>query len=110
MTDIELLDEIVEWLATLNGPEYERVVVLIDRLSDLGSRARMPLSRSLGQGLFELRISLGSNSQRITYRFARGDRIILLTTFQKQRMNERTEIERARRIAAADAVKDPRKG
>jgi hypothetical protein len=110
MADIELLDEIVEWLATLNGSEYERVVVLIDRLGDLGSRARMPLSRSLGQGLFELRFSLGSNSQRITYRFARGDRIILLTTFQKQRMNERTEIERARRIADADAMEDPRKG
>jgi putative component of toxin-antitoxin plasmid stabilization module len=107
VADIELLDEIVEWLAALSDAEYERAVVLIDRLAELGSRARMPFSRSLGQGLFELRFSLGSNSQRITYRFAKGDRIVLLTTFHKQRMNERTEIDRARRIAEADASERP---
>jgi putative component of toxin-antitoxin plasmid stabilization module len=107
VADIELLDEIVEWLAALSDPEYERAVVLIDRLGELGSRARMPFSRSLGQGLFELRFSLGSNSQRLTYRFAKDDRIVLLTTFHKQRMNERTEIDRARRVAAADASERP---
>lgn len=102
MADIELLDEIVDWLGTLNSQDYERVVVLIDRLADVGSRARMPFSRSLGGGLFEMRFSLGSNAHRITYRFAKGNRIVLLTTFHKQRMNERTEIQRARRVAAAD--------
>ena len=102
MADIELLDEIVDWLGTLNSQDYVRVVVLIDRLADVGSRARMPFSRSLGGGLFEMRFSLGSNAQRITYRFAKGNRIVLLTTFHKQRMNERTEIQRARRVAAAD--------
>ena len=54
MADIELLDEIVDWLGTLNSQDYERVVVLIDRLADVGSRARMPFSRSLGGGLFEM--------------------------------------------------------
>lgn len=102
MADIELLDEIVDWLGTLNSQDYERVVVLIDRLADVGSRARMPFSRSLGGGLFEMRFALGANAQRITYWFAKGNCIVLLTTFHKQRMNERTEIERARRVAAAD--------
>jgi hypothetical protein len=45
---IELLDEIGEWLDTLSDAEHYRVVVLIDRLAELGSRARMPFSRSLG--------------------------------------------------------------
>ena len=107
MADIELLDEIVEWLDALTDVEHERVVILIDRLSELGSRARMPFSRSLGQGLFEMRFTLGSTARRITYRFTQDGRIVLLTTFRKQRNNERVEIERARRLAQADAGSNP---
>lgn len=65
----------------------------------------MPLSRSLGLGLFELRFTLGSTARRITYRFTNDGRIILLTTFRKQRNNEATEIARARK-AAADCARD----
>ncbi|MGH9116481.1 MAG: type II toxin-antitoxin system RelE/ParE family toxin [Acidimicrobiales bacterium] len=61
----------------------------------------MPFSRSLGDGLFELRFTLGPSARRITYRFTQDGRIILLTTFRKQRNNERTEIARARRAAEA---------
>jgi hypothetical protein len=107
VAEIELLDEIVEWLDSLSGPELDRVVVLIDRLSELGARARMPFSRSLGQGLFELRFTLGPTSRRITYRFTKDGRIVLLTTFRKQRSNERVEIERARMQAEADAASNP---
>lgn len=60
---------------------------------------RMPLSKALGDGLFELRFSLGPTARRITYRFTTDGRIILLTTFRKQRNNERTEITRARKVA-----------
>lgn len=72
---------------------------LIDRLVALESTARMPLSRSLGDGLFELRFTLGPTARRITYRFTKDGRIVLLTTFRKQRNNERAEIARARRAA-----------
>ncbi|HEX5947880.1 MAG TPA: helix-turn-helix transcriptional regulator [Acidimicrobiales bacterium] len=37
---------------TLDDSEWHRTVVVIDRLAELGSAARMPLSRSLGEGLF----------------------------------------------------------
>jgi putative component of toxin-antitoxin plasmid stabilization module len=63
----------------------------------------MPLSRSLGEGLFELRFTLGPTARRITYRFTNGGRIVLLTTFRKQRRNERSEIVRARQAAEACA-------
>lgn len=76
----------------------------VDRLAGLGSRARMPLSRSLGDGLFELRFTLGPTARRISYRFTRDGRIILLTTFRKQRNNERAEVGRARK-AAEDCAK-----
>ncbi|HTW99068.1 MAG TPA: hypothetical protein VMD59_09840 [Acidimicrobiales bacterium] len=44
-------------------------MVVLDRLAELGAAARMPLSRRLGDALFELRFSLGPTARRITYRF-----------------------------------------
>lgn len=107
MLEVELHDEVVGWLDTLTDSEWERVAVIIDRLAELGARARMPLSRSLTDGLFELRFTIGSTSRRITYRFTRRGRIILLTTFRKQRNNERHEVDRARRAAAECALRYP---
>ena len=81
--------------------------MVVDRLAALGSGARMPLSRSVGDGLFELRFTLGPTARRITYRFTTNQRIVLLTTFRKQRNNERHEIARARHVAAACARENP---
>lgn len=107
MAEIELHDEVVEWMALLGDAEWDRTMVVIDRLVALGASARMPLSKSLGDGLFELRFSLGPTARRVTYRFTKNGRIILLTTFRKQRNNERTEINRARKAAAACAERNP---
>jgi putative component of toxin-antitoxin plasmid stabilization module len=107
LTEIELHDEVAEWLDSLSQPEWERTVVVVDRLAVLGSGARMPLSRNVGDGLFELRFSLGSTARRITYRFTTDNRIVLLTTFRKQRNNERHEIARARQVAAACVRENP---
>ena len=81
--------------------------MVIDRLASLAQRARMPMSRSLGDELFELRISLGPTARRITYRFTSDGRIVLLTTFRKQRGNERAEVARARQVARDCAKNDP---
>ena len=107
MADVELHDEIVDWMDLLNDDEWDRTVVVIDRLATLGSSARMPLSRSLGEGLFELRFTLGPTARRITYRFTKDGRVVLLTTFRKQRNNERTDISRARKAAEDCARKNP---
>lgn len=107
MLDVELHGEVASWLVGLDEGDWDRSVVVIDRLAELGPAARMPLSRALGNGLFELRFALGSTSRRITYRFARDGRIILLTTFRKQRQNERSEVERARRVAVDCARRYP---
>ncbi len=105
--DVELHDEVVDWMDTLDDDEWDPTVVVIDRLATLGPSARMPLSRSLGDGLFELRFALGSSARRITYRFTKDGRMVLLTTFRKQRNNERAQVARARRVAAECAVKNP---
>lgn len=105
--EVELHDEVVEWLLSLDDAEWNRAVVVIDRLASLGSAARMPLSRSLGEGLFELRFTLGTAARRITYRFTKDGRIVLLTTFRKQRQNERAEVARARKVAEDCARRHP---
>ena len=104
MAEIELHDEVVEWMVALADSDWDRTVAIVDRLALLGPTARMPLSRALGDGLFDLRFSLVPRRVRITYRFASDDRIILLTTFRKQRNNERAEINRAR-VAAEECVR-----
>jgi phage-related protein len=107
VNEIEAHDEVVEWFDELSRAEWERTWVVIDRLASLGSQARMPFSRSLGEGLFEVRFTLGSTARRITYRFTSDGRIVLLTTFRKQRNNERAEVARARKIAQDCAKRNP---
>ncbi len=104
---VELHDEIVDWMDLLDDEEWDRVVVVVERLAALGSSARMPLSRSLGDGLFELRFTLGPTARRITYRFTSDGRAVLLTTFRKQRNNERAEVARARKAAEDCARRNP---
>ena len=104
---VELHDEIVDWMDSLDDGEWDRVVVVIDRIAALGSSARLPLSRSLGDGLFELRFTLGPTTRRITYRFTKDGRVVLLTTFRKQRNNERAEVARARKAAEDCARRNP---
>ena len=94
-------------MGSLDDAEWDRTVVIVDRLVALGSSARMPLSRSLGDGLLELRFTLGPTARRISYRFTKDGRIILLTTFRKQRNNERAEITRARKAAEDWATRNP---
>ena len=107
VVDVELHDEIVDWMDALDDDEWDRTVVVVDRLAELGSSARMPLSKSLGDRLFELRFTLGPTTRRITYRFTKDGRVVLLTTFRKQRNNERTEIARARKVAEDCARRNP---
>lgn len=107
MAEIETHDEVVEWFDELSQDDWERALVVVDRLALAASKARMPFSRSLGGGLFEIRFTIDSTARRITYRFTKDGRIILLTTFRKQRNNERAEVSRARKIALDCAKRNP---
>jgi len=92
---IELEPEVQKWMDGLSIGEFATVVAHVERLGQRGNQLRMPVSRSLGDGLFELRLDLLRVSWRITYFFAEGRRIVLLTVFRKQRQNERREVQRA---------------
>ena len=62
--------------------EAERAIVRarIDFLAEVGNRAREPLSKGLGKGLFELRV----RASRIFYCFRPGGIIVLLHGFTKK--------------------------
>jgi hypothetical protein len=94
--DVELEPEVEEWLSGLAIAAFAAAAFHLDRLAGQGPALRMPHSRALGEGLFELRFYLNRTAERITYFFPGEQRIVLLTEFHKQKMNERTEIERAR--------------
>ena len=97
---IELEPEVEQWVESLPADQFATVASRIEYLSEHGAAIRMPRSRSLGDGLFELRFDLAQKAQRITFFFPTGKRIVLLTTFRKQRQNERAEVARARQAMA----------
>ena len=94
---VELEPEVEEWLDTLTTIEFATVLPHVERLAERGSALRMPASKPLGEGLFELRFDLARAAWRIPFFFAGRRRIVLLTVFHKPRMNEKHEITRARR-------------
>lgn len=98
--NIELESEVERWLEQLAPATFAIASFHLDRLSVQGAALRMPQSPALGDGLFELRFDIERAAWRLTYWFASGNRIVLLTVFPRQRMNERVEVERARRAMA----------
>ncbi len=83
-------------MSDLTVHDFAAVLLHVERLAERGSLLRMPASRALRGGLFELRFDLLRVAWRITYFFATDRRIVLLTVFHKQRQNERAEVQRAR--------------
>lgn len=97
MWSVEVEPEVEQWMESLSVREFATVVAAVERLAEDGNRLRFPATRALGGGLFELRVCMDRVARRITFYFADSRRIVLLTTFRKQRRNEWTEVRRARR-------------
>jgi hypothetical protein len=95
---IELSKEVDQWLDTLSLKGKAQAVRALDLLAERGTELGMPHSRKLDERLWELRFRCERMNQRITYTVEPQRRIITLTTFRKQRNNERKEVQRARNI------------
>lgn len=94
---IELSQEVESWYVGLALRDRAFADRAMDRLAVEGPRLGVPHSRSLGEGLRELRLRCESVARRITYVIDTERTIITLTTFRKQRNRERREIQRAKR-------------
>ena len=76
----------------------EKTVKNIYKLSELGNGARMPLSRHVEDGIFELRTKQGNNIDRIFYFFVFGNKIIMTNGYiKKQEKIDNTELKRAKK-------------
>ncbi|MCB0885766.1 MAG: type II toxin-antitoxin system RelE/ParE family toxin [Propionibacteriaceae bacterium] len=98
---VEFSDEVRSWYQGLSPAGKAATDRVIGRLASQGNMLRMPHSRALDGGLYELRFHCENVNRRITYVFDPDRRAVTLTTFRKQQQNERAEILRARRAQAA---------
>lgn len=97
---VEFSDEVREWYVSLSPEGKAATQRIVARLEAQGFMLGMPHSRHLGDGLRELRFTCEGVARRITYVLDPGRKAVTLTTFRKQRSNERGEILRARRAQA----------
>ena len=98
---VEISAEIETWYASLKSKDKAMADRAFDRLAEQGPALRMPHARPLGGGLHELRFTCEATARRVTYYIDVERRIITLTTFRKQRQNERREVARARQAMRA---------
>ena len=82
-----------EFIRSLDVKMKAKVVSDLHRLEMLGNEARAPLSKYLGEDIFELRTILGNNIVRILY-FFDEDKIIIATNgfVKKQQKTPPSEI------------------
>ncbi|MGL5857000.1 MAG: type II toxin-antitoxin system RelE/ParE family toxin [Angustibacter sp.] len=98
---VEFSDEVLGWYRGLTPEGKAAARRVFSRLEESGHLLGMPLSKQLGGGLRELRFTCEGVARRVTYTSDPKRKAVTLTTFRKQRQNERAQILRARRAQAA---------
>ena len=78
--DERLLKEIKAWPLDI----YADYIRLLELVADYGPMLRLPHSRAMGEGLFELRPRGRSGSGRALYCFVVGQRVVILHAFIKK--------------------------
>jgi phage-related protein len=76
----KVLDEVESWPVEL-AAEYAR---LIELLTEHGSDLKLPHSKALGEGLFELRPKAANEIGRSLYCFLKGKRVVIVVAFIKK--------------------------
>lgn len=87
-----------EFLDSLNDKMYAKASRTIQLLEERGEALRAPISKGLGDGIMELRITFGGDIARILYFFVIGNTAILTNAFiKKTQKTPEEEIARAKR-------------
>lgn len=90
-----------EFLDSLDVKMRTKAVHSISLLEEYGNQLREPHSKSIGDGIFELRIKFASDITRIFYFFVVGNTIVLTNGFVKKTMKTpRQEIDLAKKYKA----------
>lgn len=91
--NVKTFDEKLEnFIDFLERDTYSKVLKTIDLLQIFGNQLRMPYSKSLGRGLFELRIR-GQQEVRIFYTFHNQEAVLLHGFIKKTQKTPSREVE-----------------
>lgn len=94
-------EPVMEFLSSLDNKMKAKVVQTIDMLASYGFHLREPFSKSLGDGILELRAQVGNNISRVLYFFVVGRKVVLTNGFIKKTQKTPTkEIELAKKYRA----------
>ena len=90
-----------EFILSLDKKMRAKMLRTIMLLADNGPMLREPYSKPLEDGIFELRVKVGSDISRVLYFFFVGRRVFLTNGFiKKTQKTPSAEIERAKRYRA----------
>ena len=88
-----------EFLLSLDVKMRAKMSDMISILQDNGNNLREPYSKHISDGIFELRVKLGSDITRIMYFFYVDGHIVLTNGFVKKKdKTPLSEIEKAKRF------------
>ena len=88
-----------EFLCRLDVKMRVKMLRSVQALQEMGGALRKPLSEALDDGIFELRVKVGTNISRVFYFFVIGNRAILTHGFiKKTQKTPARELERAKKI------------
>ena len=79
---------VAEFIKSLNVKMRAKAIDSISILEKYGPELREPYSKSLGDGIFELRIKFVSDIVRLFYFFFVGEKIVLTNGFIKKKTGE----------------------
>ena len=79
---------VAEFILSLDSKMKAKILRTIDLLENNGPHLREPYSKSLGDGIFELRIKQGNDITRVLYFFFIGNKAILTNVFIKKNTKE----------------------
>ena len=87
-----------EFILSQDNKMQAKLFMTLEFLEDKGPLLREPYSKSLGDGIFEVRAKQGSDISRVLYFFVVGKKIILTNGFvKKTQKTPPGEIDRAKR-------------
>ncbi len=86
---------VLDWLDRLPAKAQDKCRVRIERLRDLGHELRRPEADYLRDGIYELRVGLGSMNYRVLYFFHGRVAAVLAHGLVKEREVSPREIEEA---------------
>lgn len=92
---------VAQFIKSQNVKMRTKIYHVIELLEEYGNNLRMPYSEHLSEGIFQMRVQVGSDITRMLYFFVVGKKIVVTNGFVKKTQETPTaEIELAKKYRA----------